>query len=78
MAKNVETMYKDQPEAIEQYEPNEEYEQTELETAGVDAFVVACTYFLRVHGRDHARTDIQGIQLEPFAGVVVYLPVTSL
>ena len=25
MAKNVETMYKDQPEAIEQYEPNEEY-----------------------------------------------------
>ena len=36
MAKNVETMYKDQPEAIEQYEPNEEYEQTELETETLD------------------------------------------
>ncbi|MFZ8102710.1 thiamine pyrophosphate-binding protein, partial [Staphylococcus arlettae] len=29
-------MYKDQPEAIEQYEPNEEYEQTELETETLD------------------------------------------
>ena len=36
MAKNVETMFKDQPEAIEQYESNEEYEQTELETETLD------------------------------------------